>query len=503
VRFVARITIALATLLGCAACAWSQSPISSYGNASSIASDSIPTRATSGPSLGTSEAVEGIWVSDRGAAASAIPVAGPSIAAQPLVQPGMMAGPGAYFDGGMAGEGCEGDCPDDISLGRGGHFRQRAPAACRFNDLWTETQSHRRIFVQADYLTWWGKGNPLPPLVTTSPPGTPPSEAGVLPESATTSILFGNGRVDQQTRNGGRINVGYWLIDGEFLGVEGQYFALAQQNSNFFAATDPDGIVARPFLNVNPILGNPTQDSALVSYPATLPGVPVLDGSISIRSTADLQSAGALFRGLIWIDFTSKRRLDWVMGYRFLRLSDSVIINDQFTATTPFSVSTLASQDVFSARNVFNGGEIGLKGYQYWGRLSMELLGKCAFGENSERVYINGSNTVTALGTTVTNVGGFLTQPSNIGTYNRDVFAVVPEADINLRFDVTCNMRLTAGYTFIYINRVQRSGDAINTTVNPTQINGGTLVGDAQPAFAYHDSGFWIHGVNAGFEYRW
>ena len=59
------------------------------------------------------------------------------------------------------------------------------------------------------------------------------------------------------------------------------------------------------------------------------------------------------------------------------------------------------------------------------------------------------------------------------------------------------------GYTFIYINRVQRSGDAIDTTVNPTQINGGTLVGQASPAFAYHDSGFWIHGVNAGFEYRW
>jgi hypothetical protein len=143
-----------------------------------------------------------------------------------------------------------------------------------------------------------------------------------------------------------------------------------------------------------------------------------------------------------------------------------------------------------------------LKGQQYFGRLSIELVGKVALGQNSERVYINGSNSVTTLGTTVTGVGGLLTQPTNIGQYTRDVFAVVPEANANLRFDVLHNLRLTMGYTFIYINRVQRSGDAIDTTLNPTQI-GGTLSGQPAPAFAFHDSTFWVHGVNAGFEYRW
>ncbi len=503
-RFVASLTIALAALCGATAPVWGQAPISGYGNAAAIASDTMPNHSAGGPAFGGPESVEGIWVSDHGAAASNASAPGPTVASSPSYQTGEMSAAGEYpFDGAPCGDGSCCDFGDGAPPLVGPRRAHKARRAFCFNDMWEETQAHRRIFVQADYLTWWGKGNSLPPLVTTSPPGTPPSEAGVLPESATTSILFGNGRVDQQTRNGGRINVGYWLIDGEFLGVEGQYFALSQQNTNFFASTDTTGIVARPFLNVNPALGNPTQDAALVSYPATIPGVPVLNGSIDIRTTADLQSAGALFRGLIWIDFTSKRRLDWLLGYRFLRLSDSVIINDQFTETTPFSTATLASQDVFSARNVFNGGEIGLKGYQYFGRWSIELLGKCAFGENSERVYINGFNTVTTLGTTVTNTGGFLTQPTNIGTYNRDVFAVLPEANANLRFDVTRNARLVLGYTFIYINRVQRSGDAINTTVNPTQINGGTLVGQPSPSFAYHDSGFWIHGVNAGFEYRW
>ena len=111
--------------------------------------------------------------------------------------------------------------------------RHGCKSDCRFNDLYEELQSHRRIWVQVDYLSWWGKGNPLPPLVTTSPVGTPQDQAGVLPVSATTAILYGNERVDQQTRNGGRINFGYWLIDGEFLGIEGQFLQLGQQNSNF------------------------------------------------------------------------------------------------------------------------------------------------------------------------------------------------------------------------------------------------------------------------------
>ena len=83
------------------------------------------------------------------------------------------------------------------------------------------------------------------------------------------------------------------------------------------------------------------------------------------------------------------------------------------------------------------------------------------------------------------------------------MFAVLPEANANVRVDVTRNLRLTAGYTFIYINRVQRSGDAIDRTLNPTQINGGTLIGDPRPAFAFHDTSLWLQGFNAGFEFRW
>ena len=117
-------------------------------------------------------------------------------------------------------------------------------------------------------------------------------------------------------------------------------------------------------------------------------------------------------------------------------------------------------------------------------------------------VEINGATTETTLGQSVTTVGGLLTQPTNIGTYHRNVFSILPETNLNLRYDLAHNLRLTVGYTFLYMNHVQRSGDAIDRTLNPTQI-GGTLIGPARPAFSFHDSGFYAQGVNAGLEYRW
>ena len=244
-----------------------------------------------------------------------------------------------------------------------------------------------------------------------------------------------------------------------------------------------------------------------MAYPGyMLNGTPVnLNGSIDVRSTSNVQSAGVLLKHLLWIDFTSQWRLDLVGGYRFFRVDDSITINDAFTTQGGLlAPTTFTSQDVFGARNVFNGGEFGvLLQKKLCNRLSLSTLWKVAFGNVNERVTINGVNTITTLGTSVTTPGGFLTQPSKIGTYTQNRFGVLPEMQFNLRYDLNCNWRLLAGYTFIWLDHVQRSGAAIDTTVNPTQLNGGTLVGTPRPAFGWIDSSFWAQGLNFGLEYRW
>src|SRR5690606_29220785 len=108
-------------------------------------------------------------------------------------------------------------------------------------------------------------------------------------------------------------------------------------------------------------------------------------------------------RKLVWIDFTMQRRLDLLLGYRFFRVDDSVTIDDSSTYIPTSGVIpelTLTSQDQFSSRNLFNGGEIGLKFQSQHGRLGLEGVAKCAFGNNEQITYINGYTFQTSGGIT-------------------------------------------------------------------------------------------------------
>src|SRR5215813_12025831 len=59
-----------------------------------------------------------------------------------------------------------------------------------------------RFWVGAEYLRWTVKGDKLPALVTTSPPGTPTAEGGVLGFPGT-AVLFGDSTVNDEWRSGG------------------------------------------------------------------------------------------------------------------------------------------------------------------------------------------------------------------------------------------------------------------------------------------------------------
>src|SRR5262249_12281711 len=62
-------------------------------------------------------------------------------------------------------------------------------------------QDANRFWFRGEYLLWWIKESPVPALVTTSPPGTPRSLAGVLGAPGT-SILFDGD--ENSERSGGR-----------------------------------------------------------------------------------------------------------------------------------------------------------------------------------------------------------------------------------------------------------------------------------------------------------
>lgn len=153
------------------------------------------------------------------------------------------------------------------ALATAGHAHRTASnSAGRFG---TGGGHRSRLWVQTDYLHWWIKGNRLPPLLTTSPPGTDRADAGVLGRTDT-SILFGNDRIDDRSRSGGRLVIGYWLDDRCRTGLETTWFTLGDpgRTGNFSLASLGDPILARPFSNVQSL----QQDSQLVSFPGVVDG---------------------------------------------------------------------------------------------------------------------------------------------------------------------------------------------------------------------------------------
>jgi hypothetical protein len=113
------------------------------------------------------------------------------------------------------------------------------------------------------------RGEALPPLVTTSPPGTPVSQAGVLGTPGA-AVLFGDNHVNNDARSGFRVTLGGWLDSAQTLGVEGSFFMLERQATGFTASSPGSPILARPFVDAT--TGLPAA-AELVAFPGTLSGL--------------------------------------------------------------------------------------------------------------------------------------------------------------------------------------------------------------------------------------
>src|SRR5262249_39707031 len=107
--------------------------------------------------------------------------------------------------------------------------------------------SHRRFWVNGEYLMWWLKGSPLPPLVTGST--FTGANAGALGAPGTT-ILFGDKNLDSPLHSGLRFNAGYWLTEDQTLGVDGSFFVVFGRSQHFLNGSPGSPELFRPFFRV-------------------------------------------------------------------------------------------------------------------------------------------------------------------------------------------------------------------------------------------------------------
>ena len=361
-----------------------------------------------------------------------------------------------------------------------------------------------RFWIRSEYLIWWTEGMDTPALVTTSGAGASRTNAGVLGVPGT-QTLFGDEAIFSDSRSGARFRIGKWCDQCNWIGFETEYFFLSDEDQNFAGTDVGQTIYARPFTNT--ILGR--EDSELVQFPG------IVNGSIHVDTDTSLWSISPRLRvnlaceklGNVCFNDPCRvggYRLDMLVGYRYLQLRDKVSVRESLATVDPNNPTYFNLQDNFNSSNDFHGADIGFLWEGYRGPWSLELVGRVGIGNSSQEVRISGSTTATANNTSVTDPGALLALESNIGTYTRDEFTVLPEASATLGYALSARSRFLVGYTFMYWPSVLRAGDHIDLNVNtdlipPVQ----QTTGSQSPAFAFKDSGFWAQGLSLGLEYRW
>jgi hypothetical protein len=372
-------------------------------------------------------------------------------------------------------------------------------------------------WLKADYLLWWVKSAPNPvPIVTTGPFNPDTFTGAPIPAaigSPGTRVLYGAGSEGFSALSGLRLEGGTGIGDCKTFAVEGGLFLLEHANRTFTARSDAAG---------NPFLAFPLHNALsglegvnAISFPSDTAQVfGGQAGTIQATASTRLWGGEANLAMSLWSD--ASLRVIGLVGFRYVDLDESMGIN---AAYTPLAVAIplnaplpmlnpgdrIALSDSFHTRNQFYGGQVGARVNYTLGSVDLGLTAKLALGSNQERVSIQGSTTALAAGQAPVVVpGGIFTTLSNIGTYHRGEFCVIPEVGLNVGVQLTQRLRARAGYSFLYWSQVIRPGNTIDRTIDqagvptsPTFTPG--FVG-THPLRQFHQSDFWAQGLNLGLE---
>jgi hypothetical protein len=359
-----------------------------------------------------------------------------------------------------------------------------------------------RAWAEGEYLLWWTRPSSPPPLISTSPAGTPIDHAGV-PGTAGVAALFGGAALNDEARSGLRFTFGGWIDDEHTLGVEAQVFFLEGKTARFAASSSGSPILARPFIDAT----TGAAASERVAFPGDVTG-----GIAAADSTDGPWGFGFLFRDRLTCCPCGPCRLDLLAGYRYLHFADRIGVDEDLSSVNANNANNIAPgtriavSDRFGAKNDFNGFDVGLEGEIRRGRVALIVLSKMAVGYTHQSIDINGGTTVTVPGgAPVHSAGGLLALSSNIGHYSRDEVSVVPEVGVKVGYMASPHVRLTLGYSYLYWSNTVRAGDAIDLRVNPNLLPPAAtpVAGPLRPAVVFQNSNWWAQGLDFGVEYRY
>ena len=189
--------------------------------------------------------------------------------------------------------------------------------------------------------------------------------------------------------------------------------------------------------------------------------------------------------------------------------------NIQGLPGTAFAGQSGWNTDDFKTSNQFVGPSLGVRARAIYGPFSAELTTKLGIGLSHERESISGAYNAygtpavtgapgQASGIIAVKAGpnGIFAQPSNSGTRSTNEFAVVPEFQFKLGYDITPAVRLTVGYDFIYYSNVLRPTDQIDRAFSKGLPFGQDTSSVGGPGRKMVTTDFYAHGLTVGVGYR-
>lgn len=365
------------------------------------------------------------------------------------------------------------------------------------------------FWARAEYLLWWISRGPLPiPLVTIN---SDPATIAALSDPGT-QVLLGRGsdtdRFNYGTIPGLRATLGGFLNQDCTLGLEGSGFLLQHRSVDysFASAGGTSAVVSIPAISVVPFNGNPPGETSLNAG----------GGPNQIGVSSDTRLRGADANVLLRLLSNDAVRLDVLAGFRYLALDEDLTITDNFPDAGTGGNFTV--RDSFSTSNQFYGGQLGARIASGCRGFTVDGTAKLGLGATHGVVDVQGLTTITngAFGiASGAYPGGYLALTSNSGRRHneqwgdgRNIPSMVSELQGRIGYDLTRNININAGYTFLYVTGWVRPGNQIDRNINPTQQpllggTGGELVGAAKPEPLFNRTDFWAQGVNFGLQVQW
>ena len=405
----------------------------------------------------------------------------------------------------------------------GAHAQTSGPApATPPTAATTSAAAASRLYGGIEYLHWWVKDAPLSvPLVSTGPDA---NEEGFLINSNST-ILYGApfspavGGNDQQGFpgfNGARLTVGYWLDDAQRYAVEASGFLLQSRTTTYQArgdATGSPGLRIPVFNNVpyapggrcdqsNPTvcLVGQTEDGVPLAVPGALTG--------GVNITNSLQLGGFDLTGVLPLYRNARWQVSGLAGGTFLQLNEGFNLTADLEglASSPlYGGQSGYVVDEFKTRNRFYGATLGLRGRYSYGPMFFEGTGRVSLGASQEVLTVNGGYAdFGAMFASTSGPYGIFAMPANEGTFSQTHFAVVPQVQLKVGYNITPSIALTIGYDFLYDSNVIRPGDQINRNIPKGQTfqQDGTAASLTSPARLFRTTDFYAQGISIGLVFR-